>query len=230
MTVAIISDIHGNYNALLAIAAEIQKRKIKNIICLGDICGYYSEVNECMELIKNITDKIVIGNHDSYIINDTQCPRSNSANKCLEYQKKVLKKENIEWLKCFPTNAVYYGINCVHGGWTNNLDEYIKEDNLHTIPIKEDFAVSGHSHIPMIKKIGNILYCNPGSVGQPRDGDYRASFAILNDNVFEIIRVDYNYKLTQMQMESAGFNEYFYVNLAYGLPIGARNVSLAKEL
>lgn len=69
--------------------------------------------------------------------------------------------------------------------------------------------------------MGIIKYCNPGSVGQPRDGNYKASYAILNNNKdFEIYRVEYDYKETQEHMKKIGFEEYFYKNLEYGLKIG----------
>lgn len=219
--IAIISDIHGNLEALLTVAKEIKKRNINKIICLGDICGYYPNVNECIEIVKDLTDKVVIGNHDYYIINNEQCPRSNSANRCLDYQRSVLKEENISWLKSFPTNAVYFGINCVHGSWHNNLDEYITSEEYfyNKEPIGK-YMASGHSHKPFIYKTKDFSYCNVGSVGQPRDEDYRASFAIFNNGEFEIIRLDYDYKKTQEEMKKVGFDEYFYKNLKYGLAIG----------
>ncbi len=222
--IAIISDIHGNYPALKAVYEEIKKRGIPKIICLGDVCGYYSQINECINLVRLMTDKFVLGNHDAYMIFNKRCPRSNSANQCLDYQHSVIKKEYIDWLKMLPEQAVYYGINCVHGGWNNFLDEYIYEQEYFTDKhFDEKFLVSGHSHKPFVLYTPNLSYCNVGSVGQPRDGDYRASFAILNDEgMFEIIRVEYDYKTTQEAMKQAGFPEYFYKNLAFGLPIGAK--------
>ncbi|WP_096018327.1 metallophosphoesterase family protein [Campylobacter lanienae] len=221
MMIGIISDIHGNYPALKAVIEELEKKGISNIICLGDICGYYSQVNECLELVKSLTENIVIGNHDYYIINNENCPRSNSANRCLDYQRKVIKPELLKWLSKKPAQAVYYGINCVHGGWNNYLDEYFDYKMLDSLNIKEKYAVSGHNHIPVVINDANIKYCNPGSVGQPRDGNYKASYAILNNNKdFEIYRVEYDYKETQEHMKKVGFEEYFYKNLEYGLKIG----------
>ena len=222
MAVAIISDIHGNYTALRAVVKEINQRNIQNVICLGDICGYYSQVNECIELVQDMTDKIVIGNHDKYIINNTKCPHSNSVNVCLDYQRKVLKSENIDWLRKFPTNAKYFGINCVHGSWENNLDEYIKDSSyFEGRKFIDKVLISGHSHIPFIYKNDEYIYCNSGSVGQPRDGDYRASFAIFDNYDFEIVRVAYDYSKTQHNMKQCGFDIYYYENLKYGIPIGA---------
>ena len=221
MKIAIISDIHGNYSALKAVAKNISNRKISNVICLGDVCGYYSKVNECIDLIKDITDNVIIGNHDFYLINNIRCPRSFSANICLDYQRKIISHSNIEWLRKFPTNSIYFGINCVHGGFQDYLDEYIAS-NKYFIgkTFNERFLVSVHTHIPFIYDAKNFLYCNVGSVGQPRDGDYRASFAIFDNDRFEIIRVDYDFKETQIEMFAAGFDEYIYKNLEYGIAIG----------
>ena len=223
MMIAIISDIHGNYSALKAVVEDIKNRNIKDIICLGDICGYYSQINECIELVKSLTKNVIIGNHDYYLINDQNCPRSNSANVCLSYQRSVVEPNLIKWLASKTDHIVYKGINCVHGGWDNHLDEYFNCEKIDILNIKESYAVSGHNHIPVTLSGSRIKYCNPGSVGQPRDGNYRASYAILNNSGdFEIHRVEYDYQETQRKMAEAGFNEYFYKNLEYGLPIGVK--------
>lgn len=218
--IGIIADIHGNYPALLAVVSELKKQNITNIICLGDICGYYPWVNECLELVKSLTQSVVIGNHDYYIINNIKCPRSNSANACLDYQRKIIKPELVEWLASKPEQAIYYGINCVHGGWNNHIDEYLKEEDLQEINIKEHFAVSAHTHIPFIKQIGKILYCNPGSVGQPRDGNPKASYTIFDGKTFEIKRISYDWKAVQNKMLECGFDKYYTENLEFGYRIG----------
>lgn len=218
--IAIISDIHGNFEALKAITNEIKRLSINKIICLGDICGYYSEVNECLELVKSLTENVVIGNHDYYIISNTKCPRSNSANDCLDFQRKIIKPKLLSWLASKPQQAVYYGINCVHGGWNNYLDEYINENSFADKEFEEKLLASGHSHKPEIRKFEDYVYCNPGSVGQPRDGDNRASFAVFKNGQYEIIRVKYDYTKTQNKMKECGFSEYYYKNLEYGLKIG----------
>ena len=220
--IGIISDIHGNLPALEAVVNDLERKRISKIICLGDICGYYTQVNESIALVRELTENVIIGNHDYYIINNKKCPRSNAVNKCLEYQKKIIKPKLLNWISKKPMQAVYYNMNCVHGGWNNYIDEYFNFDILDSLNFKEKYIVSGHTHIPIVLNGAKIKYCNPGAVGQPRDGNYKASYATLNDNGnFEIHRINYDYKKTQDLMRKAGFDEYFYKNLAYGLKIGS---------
>lgn len=218
--IAVISDIHGNYPALTEIVTYLEQHQINKIICLGDICGYYPWVNECIEMVRSLTENVLIGNHDYYIINNEPCPRSNSANACLDYQRKVINRENLSWLASKNAKGCFWDINCVHGGWENPIDEYIDTAKLPVWEFDEKFAVSGHTHIPGIARSGNILYCNPGSVGQPRDGNPKASFAIFDGEKFEIIRVAYDWKLVQKKMLECGFNEYYTKNLEFGYRIG----------
>ncbi len=221
-TIALISDIHGNYPALKSVLDEIKNLNIKNIICLGDIAGYYPYINECIETIRSITDCVIMGNHDYYLAYNKNCPRSNSANKCLNYQKTVITKDNLLWLKTLAQYGIFNGINCVHGSWNNFLDEYLQPDFLKDKKFEQKFLASGHTHIPIIKKFNDFIYCNPGSVGQPRDKNNKASFAVFDGNDFKIIRVDYDIECTQLKMKECGFDEYFYKNLQFGLKIGAK--------
>jgi diadenosine tetraphosphatase ApaH/serine/threonine PP2A family protein phosphatase len=78
--------------------------------------------------------------------------------------------------------------------------------------------VSGHTHVPTIQKFPGGTYCNPGSVGQPRDGDPRAAFAVYDGENFELRRVQYNMERVFLLMEAAGFSDYFYGGLKTGAP------------
>ena len=127
MKLAVISDIHGNYEALKSVLAEIDKMKITEIYCLGDVVGYYSQINECCnELIeRNIPS--LMGNHDWYMASGGFCPRSKSVNDCLLYLRKVITKRHIEWLRTFSVQIFVGDIHMVHGGWTDPIDEYLLE-------------------------------------------------------------------------------------------------------
>ena len=85
--IAILSDIHGNYEALKAVLGVLDSFKIKQLYCLGDIVGYYSQVNECCNELRNRNVKCVMGNHDWYMVSGTKCLRSRSVNDCLEFQR-----------------------------------------------------------------------------------------------------------------------------------------------
>jgi len=214
--IAIISDIHGNFEALKEVLNDIDMHGIKEIYCLGDVVGYFTQVNECCDELRKRDIPCLMGNHDWYMASGGFCPRSNSVNDCLVYLKKVIRKDNIEWLRTFPVQRFIYDLHLVHGGWSDPIDEYIRE------PFGDYFSrlngkkfVSGHTHVQSIHFFGDKTYCNPGSVGQPRDGDPRAAF-VTYDGTFELHRVAYDMKVVFDLMDQAGFSDYYYGSLLTG--------------
>lgn len=225
--IGIISDIHGNISALKAVINRLEELNIDKIICLGDIVGYYSEVNECCDLLREKNIHCLMGNHDWYLVSGEGCPRSNSANQCIDYQKKIISKENLQWLSTLKPTAFLHNINMVHGGWNDPLEEYMIPSDSYFSNIRGQFYTSGHTHVPCIWKSKGKIYCNPGSVGQPRDGNPEASFAIFNGiDKFFLHRINYDIESTQNLMKIAGFTSYFYENLTNGTRIGGKIDSL----
>lgn len=218
--IAIISDIHGNHVALTAVLRELDLISVEKIICLGDVGGYYCQINECCETLQAREIFSLMGNHDWYLASGEKCPRSNSVNRCLDYQREIIRKENLNWLSALKPQACVQELSIVHGGWNDPLDEYVVPSTEYFSGIRGRFFASGHTHFPSIWSGGNKLYCNPGSVGQPRDGDPRASYAIWDDGKFSIHRVQYDFRIIQKEMKSAGFEDYFSENLAVGVRIG----------
>lgn len=208
--IAILSDVHGNYEALKSVMDKIDEMNISQIYCLGDIVGYYSQVNECCNELRRREARCIMGNHDWYMVSGTKCPRSHSVNDCLKYQQKIIEKDNLDWIASFPVFRKENGISMVHGGWNNPIDEYLVLDENYFSEINGNVFVSGHSHIQQIKRYRNKIYCNPGAVGQPRDGDNRAAFAVYSDGEFELCRVEYDIEEVCRQMNMAGFNPYYY--------------------
>lgn len=218
--IGIISDIHGNYEALKAVLIQLDKLNITEIYCLGDVVGYYTQVNECCNELRKRKIPSLMGNHDWYLISGGFCPRSKSVNDCLIFQRKVITQTNIDWLKTFNIQKFIGNLHMVHGGWSDPIDEYLFE------PSEEYFSkidgidfVSGHTHIQSLHKFFNKTYCNPGSVGMPRDNDPRAAFAIY-DGEFTLHRVEYDFQKVFDLMHNAGFSDYYYG----GLKTGARNL------
>jgi predicted phosphodiesterase len=220
--IAIISDVHGNHAALTAVLAEIDKLAASRVICLGDIGGYYCQVNECCETLVQRNVFSLMGNHDWYLTKNEACARSQSANECLAYQRRVLKPSNREWLGSLRPSATIGELSIVHGGWTDPVDEYVQPSTEYFSAIEGRYFASGHTHVPCVWTNGVKTYCNPGSVGQPRDGDARASFATWDNYEFTIHRVEYDIDAIQEAMKSAGFAEYFYENLRAGTRIGGK--------
>lgn len=208
--IAIISDIHGNYEALKSVLSVIDEKNIKEIFCLGDVVGYYSQVNECCDELRKRNIKCVMGNHDWYMIADSFCPRSQSVNDCLNYQRQVITKENKDWIASFPVIRKEYGISMVHGSWNNPIDDYLEPTEEYFEKIDGKYFVSGHCHVQRLEQYKNKIYCNPGSVGQPRDNDNRAAFATFDGSDFILHRVTYNIEKVGKLMDNAGFNGYYY--------------------
>lgn len=220
MKIGLISDIHGNYEALKVVLNELDKMEVKEIYCLGDVVGYYSQVNECCDELKARNIPCLMGNHDWYMASGGFCPRSKSANDCLVYQRKVISDENLEWIKTFSIQRRVGNIHMVHGGWTDPIDEYLLDPNEEYFSkIPGEIFVSGHTHIQSLYNFGDKLYCNPGSVGMPRDNDPRAAFAVFDGEII-LHRVEYNMERVFELMDKAGFNDYYYG----GLKTGARNL------
>ncbi|MGB4660615.1 MAG: metallophosphoesterase family protein [Mobilitalea sp.] len=214
--IALISDIHGNYTALKEVLREIDKMGIKEIYCLGDVVGYYTEINECCEELRKRNIKTVMGNHDWYMAAKSLCPRSSSVNDCLKYQRQIITEENYNWLKNLPHYLNVGELFILHGGWTNPLDEYLEPNEEYFNRIEGKYFASGHSHVQTLKLLGNKTYCNPGSVGQPRDNNPKAAFATFDGSEFELFRVEYDVYRVGELMEKAGFSGYYYGCLRTG--------------
>jgi len=228
--IALISDIHGNFEALQAVLTEIDKIGVEDIYCLGDSVGYYMQINEVLDELRKRDAKAVIGNHDWYLLSDSFCDRSQVVNNTISYQKKIVSGENIAWLQSLPVHREYQGLKMVHGGWTNPLDEYLWEvDKSYFDKVGGKYFASGHTHMQRIEDWNDKVYCNPGSVGQPRDGDNRAAFATWDGETFKLHRVSYDYEKVGALMEQAGFDGYYYERLAVGARDNDWHVSNPQE-
>lgn len=221
--IAIIADVHGNYPALKAVLEDVDSFGVKKIYSLGDVAGYYSMINECIELLRNKGIPNIMGNHDYYLTNSEPCHRSNAANICFNFQRKVIAPENLNWLKkSFPIIEMG-NMRMVHGGWHNYREEYIYNvEEAYFNNLEGKYFFSGHTHVQFFKKIGNQAYCNPGSIGQPRDGDNKAAYALFDNDKGKIIlkRISYPIDEIALHMKENGFDAYFYENLYNGSRIG----------
>lgn len=220
--IAVVSDIHGNFPALQAVFKDIKNNGCNKIISLGDIAGYYCMINECIELCREENVINILGNHDYYLISGKGCPRSYSANLCLEYQANCIKKENFEWLKKSVSIWDSHQISLRHGGWHDSLDEYIYEFSFKMVEgRKEKLYGSGHTHIQSMLCENEKVYFNPGAVGQPRDYDSRAAYAIIKDNLqIELKRVEYPIDKIIYEMNRKGFPSRISSCLLKGSKIG----------
>jgi predicted phosphodiesterase len=241
MKAAIISDIHSNLEALKAVIKDIKKRRIKNTFCLGDLVGYGANPNECIDICTKETKIVIAGNHDWATINKTNLSTFNPvAAEAVRWTQKIIKKSNLNKLKKLQLSKMVDRILLVHATPRNpakwdylfSLEEFENEFSAFDTQV----CFIGHSHIPsavfqdangytdflkenpfpIIKSRKYIV--NVGSVGQPRDLDPRASYAIYdgNNNSIEIVRLDYNIPLAQQKIIDNGLPEVLAERLLVG--------------
>jgi len=200
--IAILADIHGNYPALKKVLDYCKKNRISKIYSLGDIAGYYSMINESIELSRENSITHILGNHDYYLLSGKKCERSTVVNECIQFQKNIITNENFEWLKACKTALTIDNMHMVHGGWNDYYEEYLYEiDEDYFNGMTPGYYFSGHTHIQKLRTFSNIVYCNPGSVGQPRDRNPNAAFAVLDGKVLSMKRVEYNIDIIAEDMK-----------------------------
>lgn len=222
MMIAIISDVHGNYPALMSVLTEIDKLGCEKIISLGDVSGYYCMVNECIEEFRRRGIINILGNHDYYVIGKGECPRSYTVNKITEYQRKIITPENLMYLNKSVDKIDNGLLSARHGGWQDPVDEYVENFDFAIINnYKANIFCSGHTHIQKIQKKNGVVYFNPGSVGQPRDYNNKAAFATIDEEGrVGMYRINYNIDEIALKMQEAGFEERTYECLYRGTKIG----------
>jgi predicted phosphodiesterase len=237
---AVISDIHGNLEALEAVLEAISREHVDAVYCLGDLVGYGPNPNECIDLAQDHSNIVIAGNHDWAAIGYTDTDYFNIYAKiAIMWTSQNLTEENHEFLEKVPLlkRLNEESIFLVHATpkspdeWHYILNYHEAEENFEYLPDK--FCLIGHSHVPVIMeknsggKInayrGRLFFrddcsyiINVGSVGQPRDGNPLASFGLLYPDKIEIKRVPYDISKTQEKMRKAELPEYLIERLAVG--------------
>ena len=225
---AFISDIHGNYPALKAVLQDIDILNVDKIYCLGDLVGYYSQINEVINTIKQRGIECILGNHDyAMIYNNGVIKRSKTCTNVLTKQLDYITSENLDFIRNLNTSMTIkvgdYSIFAVHGGLKDYVDEYLPdltESYFETLDKSITHFITGHNHLPRVERYGNILYANSGSVGQPRDYNPMAGYVIFEEGMFTIRRVMYNVDETIQRMKLDGFPDYIANILRKGCKIG----------
>ncbi|MDD5593982.1 MAG: metallophosphoesterase family protein [Candidatus Margulisbacteria bacterium] len=208
MLYGIIADIHGNLEALDVVLREL--RPADRLICAGDIVGYGPNPNECLQLIRGRNVQAIAGNHDKAAVGLMDTSRFNdSARRAIEWTGDQLTQANRKYLTDLPLLLESPDFQVVHGSLRSPLDEYIfgLQAASPTFEImSKDLLFVGHTHVPLRLKEKGKEIINPGAVGQPRDGDPRASFGLYDSGKRSFIfrRVEYNVAAVQEKMRIAG--------------------------
>lgn len=244
MRYLIIADIHSNLAAFRAVLDDAGGRGgVEEVWSLGDIVGYGPEPNECIELLRQYKHVCLVGNHDWAAIGkiDTAEFNRDAAVAC-EWTAKQLRPENVKYIENLPLVIEKDDFTLAHGSPRQPIWEYL----LSTGSATENFAffdspfcLVGHSHVPLVFKqnetgicslnplsttVGlvlgkNRLIINPGGVGQPRDGDPRASYAVYDSEArtVRLYRISYNISVTQARMMEHGLPMSLVMRLNHGI-------------
>jgi predicted phosphodiesterase len=240
--IALISDIHGNSDALNAVLDDIRNLGIKAIWCLGDIVGYGAEPAQCIELVKKNCIQVVVGNHDRLAVEGENLSYlSEHVRAGILWARKELSPEQTDWLISLPFSCQEENVTAVHASLCHPEDfSYLDTDQearLHFLSQETPFSFVGHTHVPMItiEKENSIEWkelkrdsiqldktlkysINVGSVGQPRDEDINACYAIYDpfNSSIQIKRVEYDILAAQRRITEAGLPQVNAARLSVG--------------
>jgi len=223
---AIISDIHGNLEALEAVLADISSKNVSTLYCLGDIIGYGPNPGECIDLVMEKAKVTILGNHDQAAMFDPEGFNA-GAERAIFWTRKQLEtgdrnknEKRWEFLGELPRIRREDKVMFVHGSARNPLNEYVFPEDIYNqrkmeriFSLVERHCFQGHTHIPGVftEDLNFIApeeidfryelddrkaLVNVGSVGQPRNGDPRASYVILDGKTVNFQRVEYDFEKT----------------------------------
>lgn len=224
---AVFGDVHSNWEALSAVLKDAGERGATKYLCVGDVVGYNASPVECLEKVRDLNAVMVCGNHDHYCSFDDDLSGFHPlAADAVDWTRRQLSAELQKTLSELKLVERVGNITLVHS--TLDMPEmwgYVFE-NLEA-EASFNYQVTtvcfyGHTHVPMAFEkgteitsgvysririqMGKKYFINVGSVGQPRDGDPRAAYAIydLAQNVVELRRVEYDFRITQGKIHAAG--------------------------
>ncbi|MBI4351665.1 MAG: metallophosphoesterase family protein [Elusimicrobia bacterium] len=226
MRYGVFSDVHGNYVALKAVLDFLRKNGVEDFICCGDVVGYGPQPLECAEALRGLKSLVsVMGNHDAATVGKMDIKWFNpNAAWAIEFARTQLTGQALDFLARMPERVENADFTVVHGSPRKPLTEYLLSehqfaDNMKNWEVSPCFI--GHSHMPLYFREGEAgipetdflkpavklfvkgkMMLNPGSVGQPRDGDTRAACGIYDtaNRSFELYRVFYDIGSVQDMM------------------------------
>jgi predicted phosphodiesterase len=242
MRVLIISDIHANLAAFETVMGDA-KGEWDYVWCLGDVVGYGPDPNECCDLLKTLPHLCLAGNHDWAALGRLDIRTFNAdARKAVYWTQETLRSDNISYLDALPTTFVLGRYTLAHGSPREPVWEYILDPLIAALNFphfETPICLVGHTHTPVIYRLmtdrgdtdaaqpvyrtqlelnGHRLIINPGSVGQPRDSNPDAAYALLDveKGIWEHRRIPYPINKTQEKMRRADMPERLIVRLEHG--------------
>jgi predicted phosphodiesterase len=241
MRVAIVSDIHGNRQAFDAVLEDVRSVEHDAIWCLGDLVGYGADPDACVELARADTDLCLVGNHDLAVRGDLPLTEfSRGAALAAEWTRDHITEGNLSFLGELEPADVHQVVGLYHASPRDPVWEYVlsweaARDAIHDSGT--DVTIVGHSHVPLaipqrdgpegghapagteIELAGTRWLLNPGSVGQPRDGDPGAAWLLLDldRGRASFRRTPYDVARVQEAIRAVGLPEALAERLAHGV-------------
>ncbi len=248
MRYAIIADIHANLAAFTAVLDDIERRGgVEEVWCLGDVVGYGPDPHQCLELLQQYNHVCLAGNHDLAAIGklDTSDFNPDAAAAC-HWTGQQLSPEDIQYLDRLPLVIHRGDFTLVHGSPREPIWEYLLSTTSareNFACFQSQFCLVGHSHVPLVfeyspslvkdaacsvsqfpadsvlRLANNRLIINPGGVGQPRDGNPHASYAIYDSEArsISLYRIPYDIGATQARMVESRLPMRLVARLSYGV-------------
>lgn len=241
MRIALLSDIHGNFEALEAVLRDLRRQEVDEVICLGDVVGYGADPGPCLDLVREKKWTCLLGNHDEAAVSTVDLDGySELARAGMAYARAQLTREQKKWLAARPRTLKAHGAHLVHSSlhepkeWHYIIDELAAE--LSFIAQKLPVCFHGHTHVSCIWErmedsmtletaprsrtlnTSSRYLINTGSVGQPRDRNPRASYLIWSPAERRVTfrRVTYDIETAQEKIRAAGLPMGLAVRLAQG--------------
>ena len=213
MRILVVADIHSNWPALQAIAEPFDA-----CLCVGDLVDYGTDPVPCIDWVRDHANVAVRGNHDHAVAQRVPARAGTGfrglAAATRPYHWDVLDNARLRYLAKLPVSTTVslggLAIHLVHATPRDPMDEYLGPEPLgwkaRLHGIDADIVCVGHTHVPFHLVLGPTQLVNPGSVGQPRDGDPRCSYAIIEDGRIHLRRVEYDVEETIRHMREAGID------------------------
>lgn len=214
MTIAIISDIHSNVDALKAVIKDIRSKGIKDIYCTGDLIGYYHDPNGVVDVIKAEEVITIQGNHDQkYIdkkpLNQTDLKNVSEKEKfagSFHHNNQLLSDENRHFLEICPETLTVdlngHQLLLVHGAPSGSKVYMYQGDPIISDvakTLKEDGIVYGHTHIPYVETVEGKLFVNPGSVGKPKQASKKSTYVTIDEDL-KVTHYEVTYNQDQVRL------------------------------
>jgi predicted phosphodiesterase len=243
MRIALLSDVHANREALVAVERRLRELEVDSTLFLGDAVGYNADPEFCVGRISELAAAVVRGNHDKAVASRRNLEWFNEvARAAVLWTRAALSRESLAWLQGLPEGPlpVFGRLLICHG---SPVDEDLYITRLRDVEAGFRYmrdqhpeamvCFFGHTHVPLIVEeggeameppesfhleAGRRYLINPGSVGQPRDRDPRASFGMLDQEamVYHHFRLDYPLEITQQKIRAAGLPAMLAERLALG--------------